>query len=102
MFAKLARHLTNGRKAAPKPRSVAALRLVVNGEVKTAKPPHRGQRTLVCRWQALPGRTTLSCAWQIEVLAGCGQQRHPTRRPAAVLVAGDDSSGRLRPDEIEP
>jgi hypothetical protein len=102
MFAKLARRLTNGRKAAPPHRSAAALRLVVNGELKVAKRPHRGERTLVCRWRALPGCSTLACAWQIEVAAGCGQQLRPTQRLAAVLVAGDDSSGRRLPDAIEP
>jgi hypothetical protein len=102
MFAKLARQLTNRRNTAPQDRPAAPLRLLINGEVRAPKRPDRGRRTLVCRWGALPGRTTLACAWQIDVLAGFGQPLRPTRRPAAVLVADDGRSRRLPADETGP
>jgi hypothetical protein len=101
MFAKLARQLTKGRNPASGHRLAAPLKLVVNGEVKAERPP-RGRRTLVCRWRALPGHATLACAWQIEVLADFGQMLRPIPRPAVVLVAGNDESGRSAPDEIAP
>jgi hypothetical protein len=78
MFARLARQLTNRRNTAARDRPAAPLRLLVNSEVKAAKRPDRGRRILVCRWGALPGGTTLTCAWQIEILAGCDQPARPS------------------------
>jgi hypothetical protein len=101
MFAKLARQLTKGRNPASQHRPAAPLRLVVNGEAK-AERAHRARRTLVCRWRALPGHATLACAWQVEVLADFGQMLRPIPRPAVVLVAGNDGSGRLAMDEVAP
>jgi hypothetical protein len=101
MFAKLARQLTNGRNTAPQHLPAAPLRLVVNGEVTAVKRPDGGRRTLVCRWRTLPGCPTLACAWQIEVVADCGQPLRPPPRPA-MLVAGDARSRRPPGDEIAP
>jgi hypothetical protein len=101
MFAKLARQLMKGRNPASGHRLAAPLKVVVNGEVKAERPP-RGRRTLVCRWRALPGQATLACAWQIEVIADFGQMLRPIPRPAVVLVAGNDGSGRLATEEVAP
>jgi len=99
MFAKLAQHLTNGRNRALPDRPAPLLKLVVNRQVKTIRTEQR-RLTLVCRWRALPGGAALTCAWGIEVLDRVGQPVGLGRRPAAVLVVGDDTSARLRPGEI--
>jgi hypothetical protein len=99
MFAKLTQQLTNGRNRAPPHRSAPLLKLVVNRQVKTIRTERRRSR-LVCRWRALPGGAALTCTWGIEVLDRGAQPVGLARRPAAVLVVGDESSARLRPDEI--
>jgi hypothetical protein len=99
MFAKLARHLTNGGNTAPQPRPATLPRATVNGRVRAAQRPDQGRRTLVCRWRVLPGRTALACVWEVEVPDGFGQPVRPTKRPAVFLVS-DDASGRLRADDI--
>jgi hypothetical protein len=100
MFAKLAQHLTNGRNRALPHRPAALLKLVVNSQVKAAIRPQRRRLRLVCRWRALRGDAALTCAWGIEALDRVDQPVGLARRPAAVLVVGDDTSARLRPDEI--
>ena len=99
MFAKLARHLTNGWNRALPHRPAPLLKLVVNRQVKTMRTEQRRLR-LVCRWRVLPGGAALTCAWGIEVLDRVGQPVGLARRPAAVLVVGDGTSEGFRPGAI--
>jgi hypothetical protein len=101
MLAKLAQLLTNGRNRALPHRPAALLKLVVNSQVKAAVRPQPRRLTLVCRWRALPGGAALTCAWGIEVLDRVGQPVGPARRPAAVLVVGDNTALTKSPSRLD-
>jgi len=93
MFAKLAQQLTNARRREPRHRPPAPLRLVVNRQREAAKHPGRGR--LVCRWWAMPGGAGLACAWERQMPDDFGQPVRLARRPAAVLLVGDERQGPL-------